>query len=379
MTNIVLNVLVLAVLGAVSFPVLRRMRAIPLVGTVVLLCVLTAVFDTLMIDADLYVFDPDKILGVYIWGAPLEDFAYAIAAAIGMPVLWVVLGRRRPAGRRVREVLAASRPFSWINTAYPFAAGYLLATGGRIDATFVVGTLFFLGPYNLLMYGINDVFDYASDLRNPRKGGIEGGLVEPARARQVHRRILWACVVTTVPFVVYLLLVGDVAANATLALVLFLVVAYSAPVLRFKERPVLDSLTSAMHFVGPLLYALVLVGADLGATDHLAGARRVRALGHGVARVRGGAGRARRPRGRHRVGGHRARARTRRSSRRPCSTCWRRPCCSSCRGPGRSRRCCRSRTRSAPRSSGPCATRTASAPTPAGGGSSGSTWSPGSW
>ena len=166
----------------------------------------------------------------------------------------------------MREVLAASRPFSWINTAYPFAAGYLLATGGRVDATFVVGTLFFLGPYNLLMYGINDVFDYASDLRNPRKGGIEGGLVEPARAREVHRRILWACLVTTVPFVVYLLLVGDAAANATLALVLFLVVAYSAPVLRFKERPVLDSLTSAMHFVGPLLYALVLVGADLGAS-----------------------------------------------------------------------------------------------------------------
>ena len=166
----------------------------------------------------------------------------------------------------MREVLAASRPFSWINTAYPFAAGYLLATGGRVDATFVVGTLFFLGPYNLLMYGINDVFDYASDLRNPRKGGIEGGLVAPSRARQVHRRILWACVVTTVPFVAYLLLVGGAAANATLALVLFLVVAYSAPVLRFKERPVLDSLTSAMHFVGPLLYALVLVGADLGAT-----------------------------------------------------------------------------------------------------------------
>jgi len=95
MTNIVLNVVVLAVLGAVSFPVLRRMRAIPLVATAVLLCVLTMVFDTLMISADLYVFDPDKILGVYLWGAPLEDFAYAIAAAVGMPVLWVVLGRRR--------------------------------------------------------------------------------------------------------------------------------------------------------------------------------------------------------------------------------------------------------------------------------------------
>jgi len=94
-TNIVLNVIVLAVLGAVSWPVLRHMRAMPIVWTVVHLCVLTAVFDTIMIDAGLYVFDPDKILGWYIWGAPLEDFAYAIAAAVGMPVLWVFLGRRR--------------------------------------------------------------------------------------------------------------------------------------------------------------------------------------------------------------------------------------------------------------------------------------------
>jgi len=164
----------------------------------------------------------------------------------------------------VRQVLAASRPFSWINTAYPFAAGYLLATEGRVDLTFVIGTLFFLIPYNLLMYGVNDVFDYASDLQNPRKGGIEGALADPAVARVVHRRILWASALSVLPFLVYLLAVGSLAAGLTLLLVVFLVVAYSAPVLRFKERPVLDSATSAMHFVGPLLYALVLVGADLG-------------------------------------------------------------------------------------------------------------------
>jgi len=101
-TNIVLNVLVLVVLAAVCAPVLRRMRAGALVWTAFHLCLLTMIFDTLMIAADLYVFDEDKILGVYLWGAPLEDFAYAIAASLAMPVLWTVLERRdarRPAAR----------------------------------------------------------------------------------------------------------------------------------------------------------------------------------------------------------------------------------------------------------------------------------------
>ncbi|MBN0039313.1 prenyltransferase [Cellulosimicrobium cellulans] len=165
----------------------------------------------------------------------------------------------------MKDVLAASRPFSWINTAYPFAAGYLVATGGRVDLALVVGTLYFLVPYNLLMYGVNDVFDYASDLRNPRKGGIEGALADPATARATHRRILRACVATNVPFLVALVLLGDPLAAVVLALVVLGVVAYSAPNLRFKERPFLDSFTSAMHFAGPLLYALVLADADLSA------------------------------------------------------------------------------------------------------------------
>ncbi|QZN85203.1 lycopene cyclase domain-containing protein [Cellulomonas sp. C5510] len=99
MTNIVLNVLVLLTLAAVSWRVLRRMRTGALVWTALHLCLLTMVFDTVMIAADLYVFDEDKILGVYLWGAPLEDFAYAIAAALAMPVLWTVLE-----GREARRV-----------------------------------------------------------------------------------------------------------------------------------------------------------------------------------------------------------------------------------------------------------------------------------
>jgi lycopene cyclase domain-containing protein len=99
MTNAVMNAGVLLVLGAVVAPVLRRLRPGPLVWGALLLVVLTVVFDTLMIAADLYVFDPDRILGVYVWGAPVEDFAYALAASALMPALWTWLGRRRGAGR----------------------------------------------------------------------------------------------------------------------------------------------------------------------------------------------------------------------------------------------------------------------------------------
>jgi len=93
-TNAILNVGVLAVLGLVVAPVLRRVRPGPLVWAALLMVALTTVFDTLMIAAGLYVFDPDLILGVYVWGAPIEDFAYAVAAVLLMPALWTWLGRR---------------------------------------------------------------------------------------------------------------------------------------------------------------------------------------------------------------------------------------------------------------------------------------------
>jgi 4-hydroxybenzoate polyprenyltransferase len=175
-----------------------------------------------------------------------------------------VTAARAAAGARTawwsaRQVLLSSRPLSWINTAYPFAAAYLVTTG-RVDAVLLVGTVFFLVPYNLLMYGINDVFDYESDLRNPRKGGAEGAMLDPA----LHRTVLVGGVLSAVPFVAALLvLTGAAHPFAWLVFVvsLFAVAAYSVPGLRFKERPVLDSITSSTHFVSPAVFGLVLAGA----------------------------------------------------------------------------------------------------------------------
>lgn len=156
----------------------------------------------------------------------------------------------------VPAVLVSSRPLSWVNTAYPFAAAYLLAAG-RVDWRLVVGTLFFLVPYNAAMYGTNDVFDYESDLRNPRKGGVEGAVLDPS----LHRLTLWLASGMCLPFVAVLAAGGSPASWAVLAISLFAVAAYSVPVLRFKERPVLDSLTSSTHFVSPAVYGLALADA----------------------------------------------------------------------------------------------------------------------
>lgn len=166
--------------------------------------------------------------------------------------------------KALNQLFWSSRPVSWINTAFPFGATYLFITHS-LDLTLLIGTIFFLIPYNLLMYGINDVFDYESDLRNPRKGGIEGALLD----KKYHRLTIWASILICLPFLAYLYAISDLAAGLWLSLFVFTVISYSAPVLRFKERAFLDSLTSASHFVGPMIFALALTKVELGSRETL--------------------------------------------------------------------------------------------------------------
>jgi 4-hydroxybenzoate polyprenyltransferase len=161
----------------------------------------------------------------------------------------------------LKALFWSSRPISWINTAFPFAAGYFLISGS-LDLKLLIGSLFFLIPYNLLMYGVNDVFDYESDLRNPRKGGIEGALLAP----KLHLPVLLIALHLPVPFVWYLIGAGNQVSNLVLAVVLFTVLAYSIKYLRFKEIPFLDSVTSAAHFVGPLVYGIALAGGNFNSS-----------------------------------------------------------------------------------------------------------------
>ncbi len=158
----------------------------------------------------------------------------------------------------LRTLVVSSRPLSWVNTAFPFGLTYYLYVA-EFDALFVVGTLFVLIPYNVLMYGINDVFDYESDLRNPRKGGVEGALLGP----ELHRPMVLLSALLPLPFLVPLILWGSLLSTGVLALALFFVVAYSAKNFRFKEIPFVDSVTSSLHFVMPAVFAMALVDAEL--------------------------------------------------------------------------------------------------------------------
>ena len=63
-------------------------------STAVLL-VMTAVFDNVMIGVGLVGYDESRISGAFVGIAPLEDFAYAVAALVLLPSVWTLLGSRR--------------------------------------------------------------------------------------------------------------------------------------------------------------------------------------------------------------------------------------------------------------------------------------------
>jgi len=64
------------------------------VGAAALL-VLTAVFDNVMIGVGLFSYAEERISGLRIGAAPLEDFAYPVAAVLLLPALWTLLGGER--------------------------------------------------------------------------------------------------------------------------------------------------------------------------------------------------------------------------------------------------------------------------------------------
>jgi len=69
-----------------------RLKSMSCVVAVLVLLVMTAVFDNVMIGVGLVGYDVSKITRVFIGVAPLEDFSYTVGALILLPSVWSLLG-----------------------------------------------------------------------------------------------------------------------------------------------------------------------------------------------------------------------------------------------------------------------------------------------
>ena len=154
------------------------------------------------------------------------------------------------------RLLHISRPVLWINTVGTAVVGVWL-TGDlwRWEALPII--LWLTLPFNLLIYGVNDIFDQETDAKNPRKGTLEGARIHSAEARTIR----WGVLLTNAPFIVYFLLFLPAGAIFWMLLYALLFVFYSVPPLRFKARPYLDSLSNAAY-----AFPLVFVPLALGET-----------------------------------------------------------------------------------------------------------------
>jgi 4-hydroxybenzoate polyprenyltransferase len=142
----------------------------------------------------------------------------------------------------IRRLIHISRPVLWINTVGPATVGMWLA--GELWRWEALPVLLWLSlPFNLLIYGVNDVFDQETDAKNPRKGTLEGARIAPEEVRP----IAWSVVLLNGPFLLYFVPFLPVGATLWTVLYALIFAGYSAPPARFKARPYLDSLSNAAY------------------------------------------------------------------------------------------------------------------------------------
>ena len=152
-------------------------------------------------------------------------------------------------------LLRLSRPRFWLYLGGPVLVGVVYAADG-------VGELFsplaialfayFTVPANVFLYGVNDAFDAEIDAANPKKD--EGGKEVRYRDRASIRLVIVGSGLLGLALVPWL----PVVAILALSVYYFLAIEYSAPPLRFKTTPALDSLSNGLYVLpGVVAYAAI--------------------------------------------------------------------------------------------------------------------------
>jgi 4-hydroxybenzoate polyprenyltransferase len=160
-----------------------------------------------------------------------------------------------PEDTAVGYLLRLSRPRFWLYLAGPVIVGVAYAAdsvSGLFDPLGLALFGYFLLPANVYLYGVNDIFDADIDAENPKKEGRE--------VRYQGSRLVVGAVVVSglagLAFVPFL----PAAAVAALALFGFLATEYSAPPLRFKTTPFLDSVSNGLYILPGVVAYTALAG-----------------------------------------------------------------------------------------------------------------------
>ncbi|MHB8753056.1 MAG: prenyltransferase [Aggregatilineales bacterium] len=144
------------------------------------------------------------------------------------------------------RLIHISRPRFWLYLGGPFLLGYSAGLPSPRDLrtlTFWLPFLYFLLPANLLLYGINDLFDADTDALSRKKENYEHRLIASQR-RSLITALIGVSVLSIVFFVAL-----PATARLTFALFLLLCVIYSAPPVRLKARAFLDSYSNALYIL----------------------------------------------------------------------------------------------------------------------------------
>lgn len=156
----------------------------------------------------------------------------------------------------LRRLIEISRPVLWINTIGTTVVGMWLA-GYLWDWRVLPILIWVTFPFNLLIYGINDIFDQETDNINARKGGYEGAHIFPNEVRPI-----WiTTVLTNVPFLIYFAITLPWQATAWMVAYSLFFTFYSAPPLRFKARKYLDALSNT-DYAFPLAFVPLALGVE---------------------------------------------------------------------------------------------------------------------
>jgi 4-hydroxybenzoate polyprenyltransferase len=155
-------------------------------------------------------------------------------------------------------LLKVSRYRFWFYTFGPYIIGVVAAAERQdriIDVRTVIFGLYFLFPANLLIYGINDIFDYETDVLNSKKQGYE-----PLVSKNKHRSLWLAIALTNTPFILLSLFLG-MTAIPLFGFLLFAIF-YSADPIRAKAVPFLDSAFNILY-VFPGIFGYMLHSGEL--------------------------------------------------------------------------------------------------------------------